>query len=189
MRQLKIDIHDSLFAKLELMPDSDNFICSLLEEALDPEKTMDDSGLMAQKLMSIENRLKSIEDHLAGTSSPDPVRPFPVHDTVSPDEKSAVAANPAPEEVAKQEDDPFYSKMKRIKNNEKVISVDETPSPLKQSILQYLPDGMIIKKQVLVSLLSVRYPKDEIEKDIEDMIGEGTISLADKEDGTCIQRC
>jgi hypothetical protein len=29
----------------------------------------------------------------------------------------------------------------------------------------------------------------EVEKDIEDMIGEGTISTVGKEDGTCVQRC
>ncbi|WP_143743528.1 hypothetical protein [Methanohalophilus halophilus] len=189
MRQLQIDIPDTLFAKLELMPDSDNFICSLLEEALDPGKTRDDSVLLAQKLMSIENRLKSIENHIAGTSSTDPVPPSPVTDTLSPDEKPVVAANPAPEEVAEQEDDPFYTKMKRIKDNEKTSSADEAPSPIKQSILQYLPDGMIIKKQVLISLLSVRYPKDEVERNIEDMIGEGTVSTVEKGDGTCIQRC
>jgi hypothetical protein len=188
MRQLKIDIPDNLFAKLELMPDSDNFICSLLEEALDPEKTMDDPGLMAQKLISIENRLKSIEDHIAGTSSPYPGQPSSVTDTSSTDEKPVVAANPESVEIGEQEDDPFYTKMKRIRNNEKASSADEAPSPLKQSILQYLPDGMIIKKQVLISLLSVRYPKDEVEKNIEDMIGEGTISILDKEDGTCVQR-
>ncbi|WP_462273175.1 hypothetical protein [Methanohalophilus sp.] len=188
MRQLKIDIPDNLFAKLELMPDSDNFIRSLLEEALDPEKTMDDPGLMAQKLMSIENRLKSIEDHIAGTSTIDPVPLSSVVNTLSSDEKPVVATNPESGEVGEQEDDPFYTKMKRIRNNEKVISVDEAPSPLKQSILQYLPDGMIIKKQVLISLLSVRYPKDEVENSIEDMIGEGTISIMDKEDGTCVQR-
>ncbi|WP_164999269.1 hypothetical protein [Methanohalophilus profundi] len=188
MRQLRIDIPDNLFAKLELMPDSDNFICSLLEEALGPEKTMDNSGLMAQKLMSIENRLKSIEDHIAGNSSPGPAEPSTVTDTSSADEKPAVAANPESGEVGEWDNDPFYTKMKRIRNNEKVISVDEAPSPLKQSILQYLPDGMIIKKQVLISLLSVRYPMDEVEKNIEDMIGEGAISILDKEDGTCVQR-
>ncbi|WP_123136526.1 hypothetical protein [Methanohalophilus sp. RSK] len=188
MRQLKIDIPDNLFAKLELMPDSDNFIRSLLEEALDPEKTIDDPGLMAQKLMSIENRLKSIEDHIAGTSSTDPVPPSSVADTLSSDEKPVGASNPESGEVGEQDNDPFYTKMKRIRNNEKVISVDEAPSPLKQSILQYLPDGMIIKKQVLISLLSVRYPKDEVENSIEDMSGEGTISILDKEDGTCVQR-
>ena len=188
MRQLKIDIPDNLFAKLELMPDSDNFIRSLLEEALDPENTIDDPGVMAQKLISIENRLKSIEDHIAGTSSPDPVPPSPEPDNLSPDEKPVVAADPMPEEVAEQEDDPFYTKMKRIKDNEKASSADEASSPLKQSILQYLPDGMIIKKQVLISLLSVRYPKDEVENNIEDMVGEGTISILDKEDGTCVQR-
>jgi hypothetical protein len=47
---------------------------------------------------------------------------------------------------------------------------------------------MIIKKQVLISLLSVRYPKDEVENSIEDMIGEGTISTVDKKDGPCVQR-
>jgi hypothetical protein len=188
MRQLKIDIPDNLFAKLELMPDSDNFICSLLEDALDTEKTIDDSGLMAQKLISIENRLKSIEDHIACTSSPGPVPPSYVADTSSADEIPVVTANPESGEVGEQDDDPFYTGMKRIRNNEKVISVDEVPSPLKQSILQYLPDGMIIKKQVLISLLSVRYPKDEVENSIEDMIGEGTISTVDKKDGTCVQR-
>lgn len=131
--------------------------------------------------------MKSIEDHIAGTSSPDPVIPSPVTDTLSSHEKPVVAANPESGEVGEREDDPFYTKMKKIRNNEKVISVDEAPSPLKQSILQYLPDGMIIKKQVPISLLSVRYPKDEVENSIEDMIGEGTISILDKEDGTCVQ--
>ncbi len=70
---------------------------------------------------------------------------------------------------------------------------EKTPSgfmqdPLKASILTYLPYGSLVKKQVIITLLSKRHNEKDVDSRIDRMLSEGVISNIVKDDTVYLTR-
>lgn len=179
MKELTINVSDGLYGKLLLIPQSEEFIVSLIEKALSQDEDADPDQLSDLKgtLESIDSRLASIELKLG---KPDDVASF---DTALPK-----AEPPSPKNLP--DTSSFYRKLAVVSG----MAVDTegpdegAPDNLERSILMYVAPGIEIKKSILLNLLSIRFPEEDIEQKIRRMVIDGVLYEFKKGEEVCVRR-
>lgn len=182
MKELTIYVSDELYGKLLLVPQSEQYIVSLIEKDMSEDKTEDSDQLsdMKKTLDFINSRLTAIEEGLgvqkeaapkAGTSS-------------KPGKTDASSPQYLPDTSS------FYRKLAVVNG----IAVDGTegnngaPDNLEKSIMMYVAPGIELKRSILKSLLSIRFPEEDIEKKIKQMVSAGKLCESKVGEDACVSR-
>ncbi|MBP2030285.1 hypothetical protein J2755_001219 [Methanohalophilus levihalophilus] len=183
MKELTIYVSDELYGKLLLVPQSERYIVSLIEDDLLGDKTDDSEKLSEVKttLEFINSRLTAIEEGLGVKKT-----------GVSNAEKSAIPEKADVSSPAYLPDtSSFYRKLAVING----IAVDGNgepesgfPDALERNILMYVAPGIELKKNILKSLLSIRFPEEDIDNKIRQMVTAGKLCESKAGEDSCVSR-
>ncbi len=184
MKELTISISDELYGKLLLVPQSEEYIVSVVEKALSGADITDSETLFDMKatLDSIDSRLAKLE---SGSGIPN--QNTPQNKASGQSEKSSPQYLP--------DTSNFYRKLAVIngiavdgKSGEGGGQGNGVPDTLERNILMYVAPGIELKKSILLSLLSIRFPEDDIEQKIRQMVRAGKLCESKSGENACVSR-